>query len=151
MKNTYSIDINRSREDVFAFIDDDDNLKIMVPNLVEHEILEETPEIVGTTFLHVYEEGGRKMKMKGVVTEHDAPKRMAVKVDGALFGLKVAYDLEELGPSSTRLTQVSEAHFKHVFKLMGLLFRKKMEREGKKSQAECFARIKAHLEGDPSA
>ncbi len=151
MKGTYSIDIERPREQVFAFLDDEDNLPKMVPNLVDHGIINETPEKVGTTFWHVYEEKGRRMKMTGVVTEHRSPERMAVKLDGSFFGLEVAYDLEELGPTSTRLTQHSDARFKHVFKLMGLLFGKKMEREGKQTQADTFARMKALIEEDASA
>ena len=151
MKGTYSIDIEAPREQVFAFLDDEENLPKMVPNLVDQGIIEETPEQVGTTFWHVYEENGRKMKMTGVVTEHRPPERMAVKLDGALFGMEVIYELEALSPTSTRLTQHSDARFKHVFKLMGLLFGKKMEKEGKKSQAECFDRMKAAIEGDESA
>ena len=70
-------------------------------------------------------------------------------MDGAMFGLEVEYELEALGPDETRLTQHSDARFKHVFKLMGLLFGKKMEREGKKVQAENFARMKAMIEALP--
>jgi len=151
MKGTYSIDIERPREQVFAFLDDEDNLPKMVPTLVDHGIVNETPEKVGTTFWHVYEEKGRRMKMTGVVTEHRAPERMAVKLDGAFFGLEVTYELEALGPTSTRLTQHSDSRFKHVFKLMGLLFGKKMEREGKQVQAETFARMKTLIEEDPIA
>ena len=147
MKGTYSIEIDRPREEVFAWLDDEDNLPKMVPNLVEHGITEETPDKVGTTFWHVYEENGRRMKMSGVVTDHQPPERMAVEMDGAMFGLEVVYELEALGPTSTRLTQFSDARFKHVFKLMGLLFGKKMEKEGKKVQAETFARMKALIEG----
>lgn len=151
MKNTYSIDIERPREQVFAFLDDDENLPKMVPNLVDQGVIEETPEKVGTTFWHVYEEKGRRMKMTGVVTEHRPPERMAVKLDGAFFGLEVTYELEALGPTSTRLTQHSEARFKHVFKLMGLIFGAKMEREGKQAQVECFATMKALIEEGASA
>ena len=136
---------------MFAWLDDQDNLPKMVPNLVDHGVINETPEKVGTTFWHVYEEKGRRMKMTGVVTEHRPPERLAVKLDGAFFGLEVTYELEELGPTSTRLTQLSEARFKHVFKLMGLMFGKKMEREGKQAQAENFARMKALIEGGASA
>jgi len=151
MRGTYSIDIERPRERVFAFLDDEENLPKMVPNLVDHGVVNETPEKVGTTFWHVYEEKGRRMKMTGVVTEHRPPERMAVKLDGAFFGLEVTYELEELGLASTRLTQLSEARFKHVFKLMGLLFGKKMEREGKQAQVENFARMKALIEEGASA
>ena len=151
MKGTYTIDIERPREDVFAFLDDEKNLPKMVPNLVDQGLIHETPEKVGTTFWHVYEENGRRMRMTGVVTEHRPPERMAVKLDGAFFGLEVAYELEELGPTSTRLTQLSDARFKHVFKLMGVLFGRKMEREGKQAQVETFARMKAMIEEGPSA
>ena len=151
MRNTYSIEVGRARDQVFAFLDDEENLPQMVPNLVDHGILDETPEKVGTTFWHVYEEQGRRMKMTGVVTEHRPPERMAVKLDGAMFGLEVVYELEELGPTSTRFTQHSEARFKHVFKLLGLLFGKKMEKEGKQAQAETFAHMKAAIEEGTAA
>lgn len=146
MEYEYAIDIERSRQDVFAFLDDEDNLKTMIPNLVDSGIIAETPEKVGTTFWHLFQEHGRKMKMTGVVTEYKPPERMAVKLDGAFFGLEVAYRLEELGPRSTRLVQESKAHFNHLFKIMGLLFRKKMEKQGLEAQKECFDRMKALLE-----
>ena len=146
MEGTYSIDIQAPRQDVFEFLDDEDNLKKIVPNLIEAGIIQETPEKVGTTFWHVYEENGRKMKMTGVVTEHQAPERMAVKLVGAFFRLEVVYRLEELSPDSTRVVQYSNARFRHVFKIMGLLFGKKMEAEGKKSQEENFARMKSLIE-----
>ena len=148
MKGTYSIDIERSREDVFEFLTDPDNLERCVPMLVDHGIIDETPEKVGTTFWHVYEEKGRRMKMTGVVTHHEPPVRSGVSLDGSAFSLEVLYELEALGPTSTRLTQHSESRFKHVFKLMGLLFGKKMKCEGEKVQAENFERMKAYLEGE---
>lgn len=146
MKNEYSIEIERSRQDVFDFLDDEANLKLIVPNLVDHGVVEDVPGVVGSTFWHVYEESGRKMKMKGVVTEYSPPEGKAVKVDGAFFGLEVTYVLDELSPTRTRVTQISKAHFKHIFKLMGLMFRKKMEREGLKAQKDTFDRIKETLE-----
>ena len=77
MEGTYSIDIQAPRQDVFEFLDDEDNLKKIVPNLIEAGVIQETPEKVGSTFWHVYEENGRKMKMTGEVTEHQAPERLA--------------------------------------------------------------------------
>lgn len=75
----------------------------------------------------------------------------ALNAMSQVSGLEVTYELEELGPTSTRLTQLSEVRFKHVFKLMGLLFGKKMEREGQQAQAENFARMKALIEEGASA
>lgn len=147
MENTFSIEIKAPRDEVFAFLDNDDNMKVIVPNLHDAGIINQTPEKLGTTFWHVYEENGRKMKMTGVVTAHDAPNGFAVKLDGAFFGLEVSYSLEELTPTSTRVTQWSKARFKHIFKLMGLFFGKKMQCEGERVQIENFQRIKAAIEG----
>lgn len=146
MENTYTIEIDAARADVFAFLDDPDNLKDIVPNLVDHGVIQETPEKVGTTFWHEFEENGRKMKMTGVVTEHEAPHSMAVALDGAFFALQVRYRLEERGPNQTSLTQDSKARFKHIFKLMGLLFGKKMKEKGEREQVENFARMKQLIE-----
>ncbi len=99
MEGTYSIDIQAPRQDVFEFLDDEDNLKKIAPNLIEAGVIQETPEKVGSTFWHVYEEDGRKMKMTGEVTEHQAPERLAVKLGGAFFRL------EELSPGSTRVDE----------------------------------------------
>ena len=151
MEGTYSVEVAAPREVVFAFLADDDNLKKIVPNLVDAGLIDEKPEKVGTTFWHVYEENGRKMKMTGVVTEHVAPTRMAVKLSGAFFRLEVRYDVEALGPDKARLTQWSKATFRHVFKLMGLMFGKKMEAEGKKVQEENFAHMKVAIEAEAAA
>lgn len=150
MENQYSIDIERPRAEVFEFLTDRKNIRVLVPNLVDEGMIEETPGRVGTTFWHVYEEQGRRMKMSGVVTEYQPPERSAVSIDGAMFGLDVAYVLESTSPSTTRLTQVAKVRWKHVFKLMGLLFRKKIEAEGRKSQVETFDHLKSVLESSPS-
>lgn len=154
MKGEYSIDIEASREDVFDYLADDDNIMDIVPNLVAHGFIDVKDGVVGTTFWHEYEEKGRKMKMTGVVSEHQRPDLMAVEMDGAMFSLVVRYNLEELGPSRTRLVQFSHAKMKHVFKIFSLLFGKKMQAEGEKVQAENFARMKQLIEakyGQPEA
>ncbi len=151
MENTFGTEMQAPRQIVFDFLDDESNLKKIVPNLVDAGVTHETPEKVGSTFWHVYEENGRKMKMTGVVTEHNAPHGFAVKLDGAFFGLEVSYHLDELTPTSTRVTQYSKARFKHVFKLMGLFFGKKMQREGERVQAENFARMKEMIEAEARA
>ncbi|MEM8884353.1 MAG: SRPBCC family protein [Planctomycetota bacterium] len=146
MEGTYSIEVEKPRSEVFAFLTDDENLPRIVPNLADHGVIEDKPGKVGSTFWHEYEEHGRRMKMTGVVTEYREPERWAVEMDGAMFGLEVAYTLDELGPSSTRINQYSKARFKHIFKLMGLLFGKKMKADGEKVQAENFARMKEMIE-----
>lgn len=146
MENTYSLEIDAPRQHVFDYLADDDNIKDIVPNLVEQGFLEVTDDKVGTTFWHVYEENGSKMKMTGVVTEHQPPVSMAVALDGPMFSMTVRYILEETGPNSTMLRQDSTAKMKHVFKIFGLLFGKKMQREGERVQEENFARMKQLIE-----
>ena len=151
MQCSYSIEIERSQQDVFDFVNEPSNIKLIVPNLVDEGLIEETPDKVGTTFWHEYEENGRKMKMTGVVTEYERPTRSAVELDGPMFSLGVLYEYEALGPDRMRLTQHSNGTFKHVFKLLGLLMGKKMKRDGEKVLEDNFARLKSVLEGGSKA
>jgi len=148
MENEYAIDIHAPRNVVFEFFDNEDNIQQVVPNLVEAGYLERTPNKVGTTFWHVYEENGRKMKMTGVVSEYRPGECMAFQLDGPIFAMEVIYDFQELSADVTRIVQVSRVRLKHIFKLMGLLFGKKMQEQGLKVQEENFARIKASIESN---
>src|SRR5690606_2887321 len=62
MKNTFSIDIEAPPERVFAWLGDGERAKQWVPNLVENEDLTKTPNVVGSTFRHVYIERGKRME-----------------------------------------------------------------------------------------
>ncbi|MGB0952920.1 MAG: SRPBCC family protein [Planctomycetota bacterium] len=95
--------------------------------VVEEEILEETPGMVGTTFRVVTMDRGQRMEFQSKVLEHDAPHLNVIEMIGKQFDIHVRTTLKELG-GRTLLTQESKVNgkgfFKVMFALMGWMMKK---------------------------
>ena len=151
MKNTYSIVIEATPQQVFHWLDDSQRLMEWLPNLVENEDVNVTENKVGSTFRQVYLEKGRRMEMTGVVTEYEANKRVACQIDGDAFGLHVSHQLEDLG-GRTKLTQESQVRFKKFFKILGPIMTPFMKKSSTKQLEDSFRKLKELAEaGTPSA
>ena len=70
MKNSYSLEIEATPERVFRLLNNPDLAMKWVPNLVEDEVIVETPDNIGTTFRQVFVERGTTMEMTGEITEY---------------------------------------------------------------------------------
>ena len=127
MKSHASIEIDRPIEEVFAFT----TTRVVEWSaiVVEDEILEEVPGMVGTTFRTVTEDRGQRMTFEGRVTRHDPPSLHAVSMEGKQFDLQVTYRFEALG-GSTRVTQDTEVDGKGLMKIVFLLFGWLMAKSG---------------------
>ena len=146
MKNHYSIEMDAPPEKVFYWLDDPQRVMKWLPNLIEHEDLEVTADRVGTTFRQAFDEKGRRMEMTGVVTAYEKDRRYACEISGSAFDLMVDYKLEDLG-GRTRVTQDSEARFKGLFKIVGLIMIPFAKRSSKKHLDESFGKWKSLAEG----
>ena len=145
MKNIFSIEVDAPPERVFAWLGDGERAKQWVPNLVESDDLERTPNGVGSTFRHVYVERGRRMEMHGKVVAHEPPDRLAIALTGP-FDLYVEYQLDDLA-GRTRLTQRSEVRFKNrAMALAALLMRPLMRKASSKQTEESFGKLKRLIE-----
>lgn len=145
MKNIFSIEVDAPPERVFAWLGDGERAKQWVPNLVESDDLERTPDGVGSTFRHVYVERGRRMEMHGKVVAHEPPDRLAIALTGP-FDLYVEYQLDDLA-GRTRLTQRSEVRFKNrAMALAALLMRPLMRKASSKQTEESFGKLKRLIE-----
>lgn len=146
MKNVHSIDIDAPPARVFAWLGDGERAKEWVPNLVENEDLVRTPDVVGSTFRHVYLERGRRMEMHGKIVGYEPPRRLALTLSGP-FELDVEYVLDDLGEGRTRLTQHSEVRFKsRVISILGALMQPLMKRAASKQAAESFGKLRRLVE-----
>lgn len=116
MQSIASIEIDRPIEDVFWLA----NTRIADWSLivVEDELIDETPDGIGSTFRTVTEDRGQRMEFAGVVTAFDPPYYNAAHMVGKLFDIDSEFQFEDLG-SRTRVTQVSTVIGKgFIFKLM---------------------------------
>jgi uncharacterized protein YndB with AHSA1/START domain len=82
---TESIEIDRSPEDVFAYLADLSRHGEWQPEIVSVEVHTEGPTRAGTRATEVRRIGGREQTMTYEVTEHDPPRRFAFRgLDGPI-------------------------------------------------------------------
>jgi len=139
-----SVDIDRPIEEVFEATGQD--LCEWSVTCVEEELIEETPEGVGTTFRLVTEDRGRRMEFQGVVTRHEPPTVSEVHLVGPAFDLDVLYTFEDLG-GRTRVTQESRIRGKGLWRPMVFLMTVFMRKSSCDAQQNELEALKAHCEG----
>ncbi len=141
-----SIEIDRPIDEVFEYTNH--NVPKWSLTVVSDEVIEQTPEEVGTTFLCVTENQGQRMEFQGTVTHYEPPKFSAVELVGAQFDIEARYAFEDLG-GRTRVTQVSSVKpktlaFKIIFGCFGWLMKKSSCNAANKEMES----LKRHLEND---
>src|SRR5690606_26229102 len=110
-----------------------------------NEDLTKTPNVVGSTFRHVYIERGKRMEMQGEIVAHEPPRRLAITLAGP-FDLHVGYLLDDLG-GRTRLTQHSDVRFKsRAMSIVAALMRPLIKKTSSKQAEESFGKLKRLIE-----
>ena len=105
MRNKGSIEIDRPIDDVFRYTMK--NVAEWSITVVEDKVIDNVGDgDVGTTFLCVTEDHGRRMEFQGTVTRHEPPNVSASRLVGKQFDIEVEYHFEDIG-GRTRVTQRS--------------------------------------------
>ena len=148
MRSEASIEIDRPIEEVFEVtIRRVTDWSIIV---VEDEVVEEKPEMVGTRFRTITEERGHRMEFDGVVILHQAPTAHTVEMRGKQFDIEAAYRFEDLG-GRTRVTVKSRVTAHGFTKVMFALMGWAMKRSGCKAQAKELESLKRLVESGQTA
>mgnify|MGYP003674517470 CR=1 FL=1 len=146
MQNSTSVVIDRNIDDVFRLtIDHVAQWSIIV---VEDEVIEAHPEVVGTTFRTVTEDHGQRMEFAGVVTRHEPPHVHAIHLTGQMFDIEAEYRFDDLA-GRTRVTQRATVTGKRFFRLFMLLFGWMMKRSHCKASELEMQSLKKFCESDP--
>ncbi len=135
MRTAASVEIDRPIDEVFEYTND--NVAEWSITVIEDEVIESTPDRVGSTFRCVTEDHGRRMEFAGEVITWEPPNRSAVYMTGKQFDIEATYQFEDLGNGRTRVSEdavISPKGFMKVFfALCGWMFRssgcKAMENE----------------------
>ena len=114
MRNEVSVEIDRPIDEVFRLTNE--HLPEWSIIVVEDEVIDETPEGVGTTFRTVTEDHGKRMEFQGVVTRYDPPHANAVRMTGTMFDIETEFRFEDLS-GRTRVTQTANVTGKGFFRL----------------------------------
>ena len=147
MKFSNSIEIHVPPEKVFYWLEDPNRAMRWMTSVTKAEIINETPNMVGTTFIEYIEENGRGIEMHGVVTDFVSNKRLAFQLDGDFNSVEVDFTLEGK-EGITQLTQNAEIHFKGIMSVLSILlgpfFKKKIMSQVRSE----FTRLKELCEQD---
>jgi uncharacterized membrane protein len=140
---TQTIEIDRSAEDVFAYLDALDRHGEWQSTIVSARIEGNGPVGVGTRCIERRKMGGREQEMTYEITEHDPPRHSAFQgVDGMLRPVG-SVDIEPIGESRSKLT----VNFDLVgANLMGKLMAPLARGQARKQVIKDHEQLKAKLE-----
>jgi len=140
---THSIEIERSPEDVFAYLDDLERHSEWQPRILSTQVETEGPVRVGTRVREHRRIGGRNQDTSYEITQHEPPRRSSFRGIAGLIRPLGTVTLEPLeGGSRTRLTLEFDLLGHGIGKLFAPLARKQAHRDIEQSQE----RLKARLE-----
>ena len=133
----HEVEIERSPEDVYAFLSDLENLPRW-----QAEVVEVRPE-TETRFREVRTFVGRRVESEIEITTAEPGREFSLRSDSGPVRFSVRHLLDPSGEGRTRLRVIGEAESPGgLFKLGGRLLRRAAE----KRLHEDFARLKALLE-----
>jgi len=145
LKITQSVEIRATVEEVFHWLGDPTRAMEWMTSVSRTEIIDQTPDWIGTTFRETVEEDGRGTELRGVVTDFRENERMAFHLEGEFNTVDVVWTLRARG-EITEVLQVAEVRFKGLMRVLVLVlapaFKKKITAQG---QSE-FAKLKALCE-----
>jgi len=120
MKFTYTMDINCTPEKVWYWLGDPERAVVWQTNVSKTELLEKTPNWIGTTFRETIYENGRGTEMQGVVTDYRENQSLAMRISGKYNNVDVEWSIREMG-QFTRLTVNSNIQFKSFLRFFSVI------------------------------
>jgi len=138
MNINLSIDIQRSPETVFSWIDDPEKARMWQTGVTTGEILLETPHRIGTRFREVILEEGGELEMEGEITGYEAGRSISMHLESRLHTVDVSHVVEAL-PGAARYTQDASIRWKFPVNVMIFL-------QGKKLRDKIISQSRGELE-----
>lgn len=120
MKLSHQIDISCTPEQVWYWLGTPERAMVWQMSVGKTEIIQKTPDWIGTTFRETVEENGRGVEMQGVVTDYRENRKLAMHLSSKFHMVDVEWQLEEI-KKHTRLDMSADIRFKSFLKLLSLL------------------------------
>jgi hypothetical protein len=134
---------------VFPYIAEPEKAIQWQRNVKRWEVMEDKPEVVGTTFKEVIEEDGNCLEMQGVITKYIENREIGFHLESRIHTVEIEYLLQgEHQGSSMRIA--AEIRWKFPMSILNLILGQKVERgliEGLKSE---LSELKGLLAPDPA-
>ena len=141
------MEINSTPEEVWYWLGTPERAMVWQTNVSKTEILQKTPDWIGTTFRETVEENGRIAEMQGIVTDYRENQSLAMHLSGKYNTVNVEWHIEKMG-EHTRLIIKADIRFKSLVRLMSILFWPVFKKNALRQLREEFARLKELCECD---
>ena len=146
MRINFAIEISCEPDEVFPWLDDPDKAMLWQKGVKKGEIIKETPEKIGTTFIEEMEENGNSLEMRGIITGYVKNQMITFQLESKIHKLDVCYSITGKGGKSLIMAE-SNIHWKFPMNIMSIILGRKIK-EGIRKQTESeFAELKRLCEG----
>jgi uncharacterized protein YndB with AHSA1/START domain len=140
VRNTLEIEIDKSVEEVFAYVDDDAKLRQWIDGILESS-RDPGPPVPGSTFRQVVNVRGKPMELNGSLLRYDRNRELAVLLKSKLCDMEVTYRFEPSG-TGMRIRYVCDSHYHSwLLRLLGPL----LKHEAQKKLKSDFGKLQALL------
>ena len=137
--------INKPLKEVWAYIQNTDNLKYWLSGFQKFEHISGTPGTTGAKGKHYFLERGKELVLDGEIIEVVPEKKFAGTLGSSMMVNTVSNNFTDLGNGQTEYSISSETQFKgFLWKQIGPL----MKGEFKKRQEKDLQTLKAILENE---
>jgi hypothetical protein len=126
------MDINCAPNRVWYWLGTPERAMVWQTNVSKTEILEKTPNWIGTTFRETIEEDGKGVEMQGVVTDYSENQSIAMHMSGKYNNVDVEWRITDMG-EFTSLTMNSNIRFRSFMRFFSMMlwpvFRKNIQKQ----------------------
>lgn len=116
-----------SPEEVFTWVAEPEKAMKWQRNVKAGEIITSKPEVVGTTFKEIVEEGGKTLEMYGVITRFAENKTIGFHIVSKIHEFDISYYLEAKH-KSTRMSIEAIIRWKFPINVVSLVLGKRMKK-----------------------
>lgn len=142
IRNEIVAHFDRPVEEVFAYVDDDDKVKLWIGGLLETKRTTPGQPGIGSKFHQKVQIGKRVVELDGELLEYQKNRRVRVKMNFNLGEMDVVYNFAESG-GGTELAYTCDSHYRSLFyRLLSPLFK----RMAQQKLREDFARLEVLLQ-----
>jgi hypothetical protein len=135
------MDINCTPEKVWYWLGTPERAMVWQTNVSKTEILQETPNMIGTTFRETIEENGRGVEMSGIVTDYRENQSLAMHLSGKYNVVDVEWRIEEMG-ERTCLTMHANIRFRSFVRVLNIFMRPTFQKKAMEQLQREFATLK---------
>jgi hypothetical protein len=126
------MDIHCTPNRVWYWLGTPEKAMVWQTNVSKTEILEKTPNWIGTTFRETIEEDGKSVEMQGVVTDYSKNQSLAMHMSGKYNIIDVEWRITDMG-EFTSLTMNSNIRFRSFMRFFSMMlwpvFRKNIKKQ----------------------